>query len=138
MHLICQNVNNSFTSLCYSNCETLINQWYAWLWKYMEENIPRQKKHRATLPPWITPQLRTLLNAVKHYLENRIYFRNHKLSHEIQNQSEILFADKDLKKKKLDILTSRKITTKEKGLRSIRRAPKLLSKKTRWKTTRDK
>ena len=79
-------VNNPFTSLCYSNCEVLINQWYAWLWKHLEEILPRKTDHKATLPPWITPQLRSffkrseiLLGKPKITFENTSCLKNYKI-----------------------------------------------------------
>ena len=43
-----------FQPYCYSNIDELLNQWYRWFNKLLNENVPKVTTHRANLPPWIS------------------------------------------------------------------------------------
>ena len=47
---------NSFSPICYSNCDRMLSEWYHWLFDTITKFTPRRSKHRSNLPlPWITP-----------------------------------------------------------------------------------
>ena len=57
-----------FNSICYSNCDRMLSDWYHWFFEAITKLKTRRSKHRSNLPPWITPatsHLMKKLNAVQ-------------------------------------------------------------------------
>ena len=63
-----------FSPFCYSNIDELVTQWYNWLQAIIDTHIPRVTKHRAQLPPWVSPptshQIK-MLNTMKRKYERK-------------------------------------------------------------------
>ena len=60
-HLNQQITKSPFDPYCYSNVKVLVQEWYKWINKILEANIPKLKRHRASLPPWVTPSASQLI-----------------------------------------------------------------------------
>ena len=121
-------INNPFTPFCFSNCDFLLDQWYTWLLRILEKNIPRVTEHRATLPPWITPPTSHLIKRKETLLRKQQSCPKPELLSKTTNLEKIkISAGKDLKNYELQIFAPRKFSTIQKYLPSIRRAPRLPS-----------
>ena len=41
--------------VCWSNPNTLVDEWEKWICGLVQKFVPRRTKHRGNLPPWVTP-----------------------------------------------------------------------------------
>ena len=55
---------NPFNTICYSNCDRMLSEWYHWLFEAITKFTPRRIKHRSNLPPWITPAISHLMKKL--------------------------------------------------------------------------
>ena len=55
-------VQNPFKPFCFSNVDVVVDLWYDWLHKILEEHISKKTKHRMSLPPWVSNKTS---NAIK-------------------------------------------------------------------------
>ena len=55
-------VQNPFKTFCFSNVDVVVDLWYDWLHKILEEHISKKTKHRMSLPPWVSNKTS---NAIK-------------------------------------------------------------------------
>ena len=54
-----------FQPYCYSNVNVLIQTWYSWLNKTMDENLEKVTAHRASQAPWISKHTSHLKNILQ-------------------------------------------------------------------------
>ena len=54
-HLNEQITKSPFDPYCYSNVKFLVQEWYKWINKIIEADIPKVTRYRASLPPWVAP-----------------------------------------------------------------------------------
>ena len=47
-------VTKPFSGICWSNVNVLIEQWYNWIRLFIFQTVPRRKRHRSQLSPWVT------------------------------------------------------------------------------------
>ena len=64
-HLNEQITKSPFDPYCYSNVNVLVQEWYKWINKILEANIPKITRHRASLPPWIPPSKSHLIKKLE-------------------------------------------------------------------------
>ena len=64
-HLNEQIMKSLFDPYCYSNVNVLVQKWYKWINKILEANIPKVTRHRASLPPWVTPSASHLIKKLE-------------------------------------------------------------------------
>ena len=79
-----------FQPYCYSDVNVLIQTWYSWLNKTMDENLEKVTAHRASQAPWIskhTSQLKNILQTKKRAKKKFIVahsIKNKRLEKEIE------------------------------------------------------
>ena len=54
-----------FDSYCWSNVDVVLDNWYIWLEKILEDSVPRRTKHRSSLLPWISRETSHTLKRLK-------------------------------------------------------------------------
>ena len=63
-HLNEQITKSPFDPYCDYNVNVLVQEWYKWINKILEANIPKVTRHRASLPPWVTPSTSHLIKKL--------------------------------------------------------------------------
>ena len=48
-------ISQPFRPECWSNPNALVDEWENWIRRVVQKFVPRRTKHRANLPPWVTP-----------------------------------------------------------------------------------
>ena len=48
-------ISEPFRPVCWSNPNALVDEWENWISGLVQKFVPRRTKHRANLPPWVTP-----------------------------------------------------------------------------------
>ena len=64
-HLNEQIMKSPFDPYCCSNVNVLVQEWYEWINKILEANIPKITRHRSSLPPWVTPSTSHLIKKLE-------------------------------------------------------------------------
>ena len=118
--------NHPFNPYCYSNTNVLLELWYSWIRKIMEDTLPKVTKHRSELPPWVTSptshkmkKLETLKRKRKTGVPNvKLKLKIKRLSKEIHNDVEA-----DLTQFEEDVFRSREFSKIQKYLACVRKKP---------------
>ena len=55
-------VTKPFSRICWSNANVVIEQWHIWIRLFVFQTVPRRKRHRFQLSPWVT---QTSSNLIK-------------------------------------------------------------------------
>ena len=75
-----------FDSFCFSNVDFHVEQWCVWIWRKIEEIVPKVTNHRSNLSPWVLNDTSHMKNVLETIKRNKKHFN-------ISKQLEIKLMD---------------------------------------------
>ena len=118
--------NHPFNPYCCGNTNVLLELWYSWIRKIMEDTLPKVTKHRSELPPWVTSPTSHKMKKLETLKRKRkTGVRNVKLELKIKRLSKEVHSDveADLTQFEEDVFRTREFSKIQKYLASVRKNP---------------
>ena len=57
-------IEQPFMAKCYSNCDQIVEEWYAWFPEKRDSTTQGERNTEEISPPWITPGTSNLMNRL--------------------------------------------------------------------------